>query len=88
MQKRSIAVRDGTMKTCSKCKEAKPLSAFHKNQTQSDGLHTYCKICANAYCKQYQQKNEELLKQYHQSQTCKDSRRRYRKEVRENETHE
>jgi hypothetical protein len=33
------------MKICSRCKEEKPHSAFHKYSTQKDGLHYYCKIC-------------------------------------------
>lgn len=31
------------MKTCSKCKEAKPLSEFHKNRVSVDGLTAACK---------------------------------------------
>ena len=33
------------MKTCSKCGEMKPQSAFAKNRCRRDGLDSYCKIC-------------------------------------------
>ncbi len=32
-------------KTCSKCKQTKPLSAFHKNAGNGDGLRYECKDC-------------------------------------------
>lgn len=33
------------MKTCSKCKNEKPLSAFGKLSKAPDGLQYYCKLC-------------------------------------------
>ena len=36
------------MKTCSKCKEVKPLLDFGKNKRTKDGLHYYCHACARA----------------------------------------
>lgn len=33
------------MKTCSKCKESKPLESFNKNGRAKDGRHTYCRAC-------------------------------------------
>jgi hypothetical protein len=36
------------MKTCSRCKEAKPFSEFHKWRASSDGLMPACKPCKNA----------------------------------------
>jgi hypothetical protein len=35
-------------KVCAKCNEAKPFSEFHKNLRNSDGLHSYCKVCNKA----------------------------------------
>ncbi len=32
-------------KRCTDCREVKPVSAFHKHPTQSDGLAIYCKPC-------------------------------------------
>jgi hypothetical protein len=33
------------MKVCSVCKEAKPLSEFHKNRTRRDGHSAECRAC-------------------------------------------
>lgn len=35
-------------KACTKCGEAKPLSAFHKNMELRDGRASWCRVCANA----------------------------------------
>ena len=39
--------KSGAMPTkqCSKCRQPKPLTEFHKNKTASDGLQAYCKVC-------------------------------------------
>ena len=39
------------MKTCQKCREAKPLSAFSKCAARKDGLQAHCKPCKLAYQK-------------------------------------
>lgn len=36
-------------KTCDKCRETKPLSAFGVNAREADGLNRTCKPCRNAY---------------------------------------
>ncbi len=33
-------------KVCSKCGRELPKSEFYRNPNTSDGLHTYCKVCA------------------------------------------
>ena len=33
------------MKTCTKCKEAKDLTEFHKKKAAKDGLKSQCKVC-------------------------------------------
>lgn len=33
------------LKTCSKCKETKPIVEYNKNKKSSDKLHHYCKTC-------------------------------------------
>ncbi len=43
------------MKTCTKCKETLPLSAFAKDKYHSDGLKTRCRSCRNADQSQYWQ---------------------------------
>lgn len=35
------------MKQCSKCKQYKALSEFHKNKSMKDGLHYWCRTCSN-----------------------------------------
>lgn len=37
------------MKTCTKCKENKPVGAFSKRSTSVDGLQHHCKACKSAY---------------------------------------
>lgn len=32
-------------KTCARCNQAKPLSDYHRNSRNKDGLHSYCKAC-------------------------------------------
>lgn len=36
------------MKRCSKCKQTKPLTDFHRNVLRRDGVQTYCKMCRAA----------------------------------------
>lgn len=52
----------GGVKHCPKCRETKPLDAFHKNKSQKDGLNHYCKACKA----QYYAANVEML----QEQRC------------------
>lgn len=40
-------------KVCSKCKRELPISEFHKNRSEPDGLNAYCKICALEEQKKY-----------------------------------
>ena len=39
-------------KQCSKCKEIKPLDAFHRTKVKRDGHTCACKVCRNAYARQ------------------------------------
>ena len=49
-------------KICSKCKESKDVSEFHKNKGTNDGLHNQCKSCRKAYS----EINSDRLKEYKQ----------------------
>ena len=40
-----IAVGGQEMKQCTKCREVKPLSEFHRDRKKKDGLTPSCKIC-------------------------------------------
>lgn len=41
-----------TLKTCSKCGEAKPLAEFGMDRQKGDGRHSSCKECHNAFERQ------------------------------------
>jgi len=61
------------MKTCSKCKETKPLSEFYKDKSRKDGCSNKCIICQREY---YQSKQYKLAqKRYCQSKKGKVTRR-------------
>ena len=49
------------MKTCSICKETKPLSDFAKQRARKDGLHQYCKHCNNELRKKYYHYNKKRI---------------------------
>ena len=49
------------MKTCTKCKEQKPLAAFRKKSSTKDGLKYYCKDCDNKSAKSYYEKNKNKI---------------------------
>ena len=44
-----------TDKLCRRCKVAKPSSAYHKQERNSDGLQSYCKECKKAQVHRYYQ---------------------------------
>lgn len=73
------------MKTCSRCKEDKPLDEFHKSSRMKDGLQSSCKSCmAEAYtrsrkakqshyqgvAKQRRQKNVDLMREWKENKGC------------------
>lgn len=45
------------MKTCTKCKEPKLFTAFHKDKTHVDGYRSFCKTCVSVYQKTYNTEN-------------------------------
>ena len=59
------------MKTCSKCKEEKPFSEFHKNRSTKDGLCFQCKTCKIEVAKSHYEKNKDHFREY---------KRKYRQE--------
>ena len=75
------------MKTCTKCKEEKPFSAFSKNRSTKDGLSCHCKTCKNEYNRKYKQENKELIREsnrkYHQENKVliNENKRKYRKNL-------
>jgi len=52
------------LKTCSKCKDPKPASAFSKNRQNPDGLAYYCRTCNAAKQKEWKHANPILANLY------------------------
>ncbi len=46
-----------TLKTCTRCKETKPLSDYYETYGYTDGHFTWCKICQNVVGKTWREKN-------------------------------
>lgn len=45
------------IKVCSRCRQTLPVSQFHKNKAQSDGLANNCKTCVSVMAKRYYKKD-------------------------------
>lgn len=58
------------MKTCTKCKESKPLEEFQKLARNKDGYASYCKLCKRAYDNAHYNANPER-KAYIRSNSAK-----------------
>lgn len=52
-----------TSKTCSRCKEVKPVSEFHKRKNRKSGLRSQCKKCINAANRRYREANKEKVRE-------------------------
>lgn len=63
-------------KRCSKCKEIKSISEFHKSKREYDGLQGWCKLCFKSY--QQSPKGKEIQRKFRQSPAAKVIRKRYR----------
>lgn len=53
MKLRDLGGNPNTEKRCFDCKSIKLKAEFHKNKTQSDGLSSCCKSCANVRSRHY-----------------------------------
>lgn len=42
-----------TTKICDKCGQEKPITEYYRNRTRKDGYSSTCKVCHNAYMKEY-----------------------------------
>lgn len=51
-----------TTKICTKCKETKDISEFHKKSKAKDGLQPRCKSCTNTYLIKWQHANPDKVK--------------------------
>lgn len=63
-----------TVKTCTKCGEAKPLDGFHKDKRKRGARKSRCKECEAERSLRYREENREKIREY---------KRRYREENRE-----
>lgn len=59
-------------KSCTQCKQIKPLSDYYKNSSVKSGLYSWCKSCHNSYCKTkntncYRKRKEYFHNRYIQS---------------------
>lgn len=52
------------VKTCSKCKQQKPLIEFGKDKQKRDGLTSRCKECTRPSCREYGRQHKERRKRY------------------------
>lgn len=52
---------DCTTKTCSRCKQDKPLSAFSADRSKHDCLRSHCKACVASYRANYDATHQELI---------------------------
>jgi len=72
------------MKICTKCKRELPESSFYKDIARPDGLHSWCKSCANEQSKRRQaeryREDPEYRKKINERNT-KRSRKRYREDA-------
>ena len=53
------------MKTCRKCGEDKPKSAYYASKQNKDGLNSYCKQCKNGHGSEYQRTTKGRM--YHRN---------------------
>lgn len=64
-------------KTCSKCKQVKPLSEFHKDARSKDGVHSWCRECRCTVGKQRYAGNPEIYRERSREwAACNSSRKR------------
>lgn len=58
-------------KYCPQCKQFKPLSEFHKKQSNKDGFQTYCKPCRKILAQSETNRAYQKIYQQHYRQTEK-----------------
>ena len=74
-------------KQCTKCKETKLISEFHKQKGKVSGVQSHCKICRKKKSKQHyldtREAQLEYSKQYHldNRETRLEASRKYHREV-------
>ncbi len=62
------------MKTCTTCKEEKPLDQYHNHYTGKSGKHTKCKVCTyEQQQKSYRKNNLEKVRESVKYSALKDT---------------
>jgi RNase P subunit RPR2 len=64
-------------KTCTKCKQEKPLSAFGKRKGNKDGLKNWCKDCYTLYNKEWDHNHFERVSARQRKYKDNDKAREY-----------
>lgn len=60
-----LLVKEGnTLKTCSRCHEAKPRTEYHRKSVARDGLAAHCKACVRAYKSEYDAEHKNTKRAY------------------------
>jgi hypothetical protein len=67
-------------KTCRKCGEAKPLSAFHREKRVKDGRKSTCAECGRKASAEWRESNRDHLTTYHKEDAQR--RKTYQREWR------
>lgn len=52
-------------KTCSKCKETKPIIDFYKRNRSKDGISPWCKKCCSVWAANHYQQNKDKINEQH-----------------------
>lgn len=75
------------MKICSKCKQTKPISDFHKNHRCKDGHRSDCGTCRCEYQKRYRRtkRGQATQERYYQTEKRKITLRHCRKRYNQTE---
>lgn len=60
-----VEEKQGKTKTCSCCKETKPVTEFHKNKGGRYGVRSTCKVCKNAARARWAEENPEYQANYY-----------------------
>jgi len=64
------------MKTCSKCQQTKPFSAYNKSRAEKDGLQAHCKDCN----REYRANNRDNFKEHRARPEIKERKNERRRE--------
>lgn len=68
-------------KTCTKCKESKPVSEFTGDRGRKDGLHSWCKSCVKEQHAKYRSDNLESEKARSRRYNDENKAASYRREL-------